>query len=81
MQSAAEVYGRRAAGVLLTGMGSDGAWGMWAIRSKGGHTIAESEETCVVYGMPRAAVEMGAAVEVAPLGRVAERLLAAVSRG
>ena len=81
MQSAADVYGRRAAGVLLTGMGSDGAWGMWAIRAKGGHTIAESEETCVVYGMPRAAVEMGAAVETAPLGRVAERILAAVRGG
>lgn len=78
MQSAADVYGGRAAGVLLTGMGSDGAWGMWAIRSKGGHTIAESEETCVVFGMPRAAIEMGAAVETAPLGRVAERILATV---
>ena len=81
MQSAAEVYGRRAAGVLLTGMGSDGAWGMYAIRSRGGHTIAESEESCVVYGMPRAAVEMGAAAEVAPLGSIAGRLAAVVLAG
>jgi two-component system chemotaxis response regulator CheB len=78
MQSAAELFGARAAGVLLTGMGNDGAWGMWAIRSSGGHTIAESEESCVVYGMPRAAVEMGAAAEVAPLERIAGRITAAV---
>lgn len=81
MQSAAERWGARAAGVLLTGMGIDGAAGMWAIRSRGGWTIAESEESCVVYGMPRAAVELGAAVETAPLGSIAERLLAALGRG
>ncbi len=80
MQSAAEQCGARAAGVLLTGMGSDGAWGMWAIRARGGHTIAESEESCVVYGMPRAAVEMGAAVEVAPLGEMAARIVAIAQR-
>ncbi|HEY6001169.1 MAG TPA: chemotaxis response regulator protein-glutamate methylesterase [bacterium] len=81
MQSAAEVYGARVAGVLLTGMGTDGAFGMWAIRSRGGYTIAESEESCVVYGMPRAAIEMGAAAEVLPLARIAERLTASVRAG
>ncbi len=79
MQSAAERRGRRSAGVLLTGMGTDGAWGMWAIRSRGGWTLAESEESCVVYGMPRAAVELGAASEVIPLGRIAARLTSAVA--
>jgi two-component system chemotaxis response regulator CheB len=80
MRSAAAVYGARAAGVLLTGMGTDGAWGMWAIRARGGHAIAESEETAVVYGMPRAAVELGAADEVVPLDAVAGRIAAAVAR-
>jgi len=79
MQSAAELLGRRSAGVLLTGMGTDGAWGMWAIRARGGWTLAESEESCVVYGMPRAAVELGAASEVVPLGKMAARLAAVVT--
>lgn len=79
MRSAAELRGRRSAGVLLTGMGTDGAWGMWAIRARGGWTLAESEESCVVYGMPRAAVELGAASEVVPLGKMAARLAAAVT--
>jgi len=78
MQSAAALWGSRSAGVLLTGMGTDGAWGMWAIRSRGGWTLAESEESCVVYGMPRAAVELGAASEVVPLGMMATRLVATV---
>ena len=79
MQSAASCRGRRSAGVLLTGMGADGAWGMWAIRARGGWTLAESEESCVVYGMPRAAVELGAASEVVPLEKMAARLAAAVA--
>jgi two-component system chemotaxis response regulator CheB len=79
MKSAAELRGRRSAGVLLTGMGTDGAWGMMAIRARGGWTLAESEESCVVYGMPRAAVEMGAASEVVPLGKMAARLAAVVA--
>jgi two-component system chemotaxis response regulator CheB len=80
MQSAARARGRRSVGVLLTGMGSDGAWGMWSIRARGGWTLAESEESCVVYGMPRAAVELGAACEVVPLGSMAARLAAASGR-
>jgi len=79
MQSAAELWGRRCAGVLLTGMGTDGAWGMWSIRARGGWTLAQSEESCIVYGMPRAAVELGAASEVVPLGDMAARLAAAVA--
>lgn len=79
MESAAERRGGRSAGVLLTGMGTDGARGMGVIRARGGWTLAESEESCVVYGMPRAAIELGAASEVAPLGRIAARLTAVVT--
>ncbi|CCO09139.1 protein-glutamate methylesterase/protein-glutamine glutaminase [Desulforamulus hydrothermalis] len=74
MQSAAEVYGCRALGVLLTGMGRDGARGMLAIKEQGGPTIAEHESTCVVYGMPRAAVELGAAQKVVPLPQIAQEI-------
>ena len=58
----------RVLGVLLTGMGDDGAEGLSLIRAQGGITIAESEESCVVYGMPRAAVERGAAQSAAAVG-------------
>ncbi|WP_395879346.1 chemotaxis response regulator protein-glutamate methylesterase [Desulfallas sp. Bu1-1] len=75
MNSAAQVAGSRAVGVLLTGMGRDGARGMLAIRERGGRTIAQDESTCVVYGMPRAAVELGAAEKVLPLQQIAGELM------
>jgi two-component system chemotaxis response regulator CheB len=71
----AAMYGSAVAAGLLTGMGADGAAGMGAIRSAGGFTIAQDETTCVVYGMPRVAVENGAASIVLPLDRVAAGLL------
>lgn len=70
MTSAAEVFGSRAVGVLLTGMGRDGAQGMAAIKRRGGHTVAEDESTCVVYGMPKAAVDAGAVDKVLPLPQI-----------
>lgn len=75
MLSAAELYGARSMGVLLTGMGRDGAKGMAAIRERGGPTIAEDESTCVVFGMPKAAIEAGAAKKVLPLGEIAGEIL------
>jgi two-component system, chemotaxis family, protein-glutamate methylesterase/glutaminase len=60
LESAAKAYGRRALGVILTGMGEDGAAGMVAIKQAGGITLAQNEESCVVFGMPGAAVERNA---------------------
>ena len=69
---------RRSSGVVLTGMGSDGVEGLRAIREAGGRTLAESEETCVIYGMPKAAVEAGVVDRAVPLDRMADEILAAV---
>jgi len=78
MVSAAEVYGPLAVGVVLTGMGSDGTEGLRAIQEKGGLTLAESEETSVIYGMPKAAIEAGVVRRVVPLEGVVGEILAAV---
>lgn len=72
--SAAEICGARAWGVLLTGMGSDGAEGLLSIRRAGGLTVAQDESTCAVYGMPRAAVELGAAFAELPLHEIGRYL-------
>jgi len=73
--SVAEVVGRRAVGVLLTGMGSDGAKGLLAMAQAGAQTIAQDEATCTVFGMPRAAISLGAASIVAPIDRIAQHVL------
>ncbi len=73
--SAAREAGPDAIGVVLTGMGSDGAEGLLAMREAGAHTIAQDESTSMVFGMPRAAAELNAAVEVAPLGLIAKLAL------
>jgi two-component system, chemotaxis family, protein-glutamate methylesterase/glutaminase len=78
MAAAARVYGARTLGVLLTGMGSDGVEGLRAIREAGGRTLAESEESCVIYGMPKAAVEAGVVDRVVDLPGMADEILAAV---
>ncbi|MDP5238879.1 chemotaxis response regulator protein-glutamate methylesterase [Uliginosibacterium sp. 31-16] len=74
--SVARAAGRNAIGVLMTGMGDDGALGMKEMFDAGAMTVAESEETCVVFGMPRAAVKRGGVREVLPLYRIAEKIRA-----
>jgi two-component system chemotaxis response regulator CheB len=73
--SAAAAAGPNAVGVMLTGMGKDGAQGMLAMRQAGAYNIAQDEASCVVFGMPKAAIEIGAVHEVAPLTEVAARVL------
>jgi two-component system chemotaxis response regulator CheB len=72
--SAARHYGRRACGVLLTGMGRDGAEGLKEIRERGGTTIVQDEATSAVFGMPRAAIELGAAERVLALEEIPRAL-------
>jgi chemotaxis response regulator CheB len=67
-----------AVGVLLTGMGSDGALGLKALRNRGHHTIAQDRATSAVYGMPKAAAALNAAVDVLPMERIAARLVEVV---
>lgn len=74
LSSMAKDLGQRAVGVVLTGMGSDGADGMLDLEKAGGHTIAEHESTCIVYGMPAAAAKLGAVKEMLPLHDIAPRL-------
>ena len=77
MTSSAEAYGNRNIGVILTGIGVDGAKGMKAIKEKGGFTIAQDEKSSVIYGMPKAAYDLGCVDKVAPLDSIAEEILAA----
>jgi len=75
-QSVAKLLGREALGVLLTGMGSDGARGLLEMRRAGSQTFAQDEESCVVFGMPRAAIELGAAAHVKSIDGIAQSLAA-----
>lgn len=79
MHSVAKAAGANAVGVILTGMGSDGAKGLLAMRAAGAHTIAQDEETSIVYGMPREAAAIGGASEILPLEKIARAACAAVA--
>jgi len=75
MTSVADVYHGRSLGVILTGMGHDGCEGMRSIKTRGGKTMAQSEDTCTVYGMPKAVIDAGLADKIVPLGYVASEIL------
>jgi two-component system chemotaxis response regulator CheB len=75
MKSAAEYYKNSVTGVILTGMGQDGAEGLLAIKNSGGITIAQDEASCVIFGMPKKAIELGAAVYTFPLGEIGPMIL------
>lgn len=77
--SVAELIGSETVGVILTGMGADGAKGLLEIRKSGAKTIAQDEKTSVVFGMPKAAIELGAVERVVPLGRIAHEIVNALS--
>jgi two-component system response regulator WspF len=79
-RSVSELWTGEAVGVVLTGMGADGALGLKALRNKGHHTIAQDQATSAVYGMPKAAANLGAAVEVLPVTRIAARLVEICAR-
>ena len=74
-QSAASVVGPNALGVMLTGMGADGALAMREMRDAGSWNVAQDEASCVVFGMPREAVKHGAVHEVLPVTQIAARLI------
>lgn len=73
--SVAQVYGRTAIGVILTGMGSDGAEGIKSLRDTGAHTIAQDKATSVVFGMPSVAIELGGAEYIQPINHISQTLI------
>jgi two-component system chemotaxis response regulator CheB len=80
-QSAAECAGRDALAIILTGMGNDGARGMKLLHERGARTVAQDEDSCVVFGMPMEAIKLGGVDEVLPLSKVASAILRFDMRG
>ncbi len=80
MRSVLQVYGSQTVGVIMTGMGNDGADTMLEIRQAGGMTIAESEESAIVFGMPGETIKLGGAEIVAPIGNIAREIMRAVNK-
>jgi two-component system chemotaxis response regulator CheB len=79
MDSAIQAFGSDVIGVLLTGMGDDGANAMVNVRRAGGQTVAEAESTCIVFGMPAQAIERGGADFVLPCHEIAEKIVSLVA--
>jgi two-component system chemotaxis response regulator CheB len=79
-RSVAVCAGPSATGIIMTGMGDDGARGMKEMEETGAHTVAQDEKSCVVFGMPKVAIELGGIKQVLPLGRIHEAIVAAGKR-
>jgi chemotaxis response regulator CheB len=79
-QSVGRMWQGEVVGVVLTGMGSDGAVGLKALRDRGHHTIAQDKASSAVYGMPKAAAALNAAAEILPMGAIATRLIEMFAR-
>jgi two-component system chemotaxis response regulator CheB len=75
-RSVAQSAGRNAMGIIMTGMGDDGARSLLEMREAGGYTVAQDEESCVVFGMPKEAIQRGAVMRVLPLSRIAADIMA-----
>ena len=78
--SVAKFVGKNAVGVILTGMGKDGAAGMLEMKKEGAYNIAQDEKSCVVFGMPKEAIDIGGVTKVVPLGRIPEAIIEAIER-
>lgn len=74
-QSTAQYAGKNAIGVILTGMGKDGAQGLLKMKEEGSYNIAQDEKSCVVFGMPKEAIEIGAVHKVLPLNQIAREII------
>lgn len=74
-RSVAQYAGMNSIGILMTGMGADGAQGLLEIKESGGYTLAQDEDSCVVFGMPKEAIKLGAAQEILPLNKFSSRIL------
>ena len=79
-QSVAASAGKNAVGVILTGMGADGAKGLLAMKEIGAYTLAQNEESCVVFGMPKEAIKMGAVDKIVGLADVSRSIILALQK-
>ena len=75
-RSVAKVAGANALGVIMTGMGDDGAAGLLEMRQAGARTLAQDEDSCVVFGMPKEAIKLGGVERTVPLGAIAREIMA-----
>ncbi|MGD0518748.1 MAG: CheB methylesterase domain-containing protein, partial [Thermoguttaceae bacterium] len=80
-RSVSEIYGKKALGVIMTGMGNDGTRGCREMKQQGAMIIAQDEATCVVFGMPKGPIDEGIADVIAPLGDIASEIVRLVGKG
>jgi two-component system chemotaxis response regulator CheB len=74
-RSVARYAGKNSMGIVMTGMGDDGAKGLLEMREAGAHTIAQDEKSCIVFGMPKEAIKLNAAIEILPLNKISTHII------